>query len=443
MKKILPVALLATLAAKAEAATEQPNIVVLFVDDMGWADMGYRQSQYQTPNLDQLAKDGIDYTRGYVPTATSSPSRAGLLTGKESLRCGFVRHIYDNPNRDEFQSFDKDPGHMLSRGWLPLEEITYAERLKEAGYYNYFVGKWHLGHEPYYPIHQGFDAMYGTCEHGHPKNYYAPFFATENPFPEAKVGEDYLTDKITEGTVNFIKNYDKNEPFLLNVWYYGVHGPQIGKRELVEKYLKEGMTKLQANYAAMIKTIDGSVGEIRAALKESGLDENTIIIFTSDQGGALPNGHLSGGKMGGSTLGEGGTRVPFIIYNPESKVNGTEYTEPVSTIDIFPTMVELATGKKCKDKQIQGVSLTPTFKGKKLAERDLFLHRSYEDQNCAIIRGDWKLIKYRSGKIQLFNLKTDESETTSLINVEPKRTAEMKARLDKWQEEATPKYLLQ
>ncbi len=441
--KILPATFLATAAVGMTQAAElkQPNIVLLFVDDMGWADMGYRNDAYYTPNLDRLAEEGIDYTRAYVPTATSSPSRAALLTGKESLRCGFVRHIYDNPNRDEFQSFAKDPGKMKSRGWLPLEEVTYAERLHDAGYYNYFVGKWHLGHEPYFPIHQGFDAMYGTCEHGHPGNYYAPFFKTMNPLPEAKEG-DYLMETIGQGAVDFISNYKTDQPFLLNVWFYGVHGRRIANKKYVDKYLAAGADETTATYASMLETLDVVVGDIRAALKERGLDENTIIVFSSDQGGALKNGNLRGGKSGGDALAEGGSRVPFIVYDPNSPMLGEKYTEPISTIDVYPTFVELATGKKCKDKVVRGVSLVPTFAGKSLKQRDLFLHRSYEDQNSAIVNGDWKLIKYRSGKIELYNIADDESETTNLAEKYPELSEKMLDRLIKWQAEATPEYLL-
>ncbi len=441
---IIATAAVATQMVGCEKAVEakQPNIVMLFVDDMGWADMGYRTDIYQTPNLDKLASEGIDYTRAYVSTATSSPSRASLLTGKEALRCGFVRHIYDNPDREEFQSFANDPGNMLSRGWLPLEEITYAERLHEAGYYNYFVGKWHLGHEPYYPIYQGFDAMYGTCEHGHPKSYYQTFFASENPFPEA-AADDYLTDLVSQGAEDFIRDYDGDKPFLLNVWYYAVHGPHVANKALLQKYLDAGLDRQTAIYATMLESVDNSVGAIRAALEQKGIADNTIIVFTSDQGGAFPNGHLRGGKMGGYTLGEGGSRVPFLVYAPSSPMLGKKYDAPIQTIDIFPTFVELATSEPCAETQIQGVSLVPTFSGEQLEERDLFLHRSYEDQNSAIINGDWKLIKYRSGKSELYNLAEDESETTNLVDSESQRASEMLDRLNKWQDEATPSYLLQ
>ncbi len=427
-----------------EATPTKPNIVMLFVDDWGWADMGCRNDIYHTPNIDKLMSEGLNYTRGYVSTATSSPSRASLITGKEALRCGFVRHIRNDDNHEEFETLATDPGHMYSRSWLPLEEITYAERLKEAGYYNYFIGKWHLGkgeNDMYFPINQGFDAMYGTCPAGAPSNYYAPFFRKFNPLPETKEG-DYLTDVLTEGAVEFIENYDRDEPFLLNFWYYTVHEPHRPRLDLYEKYLKLGYDDKAAKYASMVESLDMSVGAIRAALERCGLAENTGVVLTSDQGGSQKNGHLRGGKKGGDTLAEGGCRVPFVIYAPWSNMMGKEYNEPVFTADLFPTFVEFATGEKCRDTQIQGVSLMPTLRGEQLAERDLFLHRSYEDQNSVIMRGDWKLIRYRSGKLELYNLAEDESETRNLVDVEPERTKRMYDRLVKWQKEATPTYLL-
>lgn len=218
-------------------AKEQPNIVILFVDDLGWADLGYNNPVFDTPNINKLKSDGLYFSRAYVASATSSPSRASLMTGKESLRCGFVRHIYGKDTSLEFETFENDPGKMKSRAYLPLEEITYAERLKDFGYYNMFVGKWHLGTESYFPTKQGFDAMYGTCEHGHPNSYYQPFFKTNNPFPKAGKN-DYLINMVGNGAVDFINKYDKKAPFLLNVWYYGVHGPQIGRKDLVVKYEK-------------------------------------------------------------------------------------------------------------------------------------------------------------------------------------------------------------
>ncbi|MFR9521903.1 MAG: sulfatase-like hydrolase/transferase, partial [Rikenellaceae bacterium] len=231
------------------AKVEQPNFVVLFVDDLGWADLGYQNPLFETPNINKLKDDGLYFERNYVPTATSSPSRSTLMTGKQALRCGLVRHIYSNEDhlpadqRSEFQTLATDPGNMRSRAWLQLEEITYAERLKELGYYNYFIGKWHLGHEGYFPTDQGFDEAFGSNEHGHPFNYYnAPFFKTQNPFPEVEK-DAYLTEVLTDGAVDFIEGYDFEQPYLLNLWYYTVHSPHYGKREYVEEYLAAGLSK--------------------------------------------------------------------------------------------------------------------------------------------------------------------------------------------------------
>ena len=181
MKKLISSLLL--LNASFAVAQQQPNFVIFFVDDLGWADLGYQNPQFHTPNIDRLRSEGLYYSRAYVSTATSSPSRASLLTGKEALRCGFVRHIYGNAGGAEFETLPQDPGHLKSRAWLPLEEVTYAERLKELGYYNQHVGKWHLGTEEFFPVRQGFDAMYGTCEHGNPRCFYPPFFRVHDPFP--------------------------------------------------------------------------------------------------------------------------------------------------------------------------------------------------------------------------------------------------------------------
>ncbi len=423
-------------------AAEQPNIVMLFVDDLGWNDLGFRNPQFQTPNINALKEKSLNFERAYVPTATSSPSRVALLTGKESLRCGFVRHIYDEAEETEFQLFERDPRQMKSRGYMPHDEVTYAERLTEYGYTNYHVGKWHLGYEDFYPETHGFDHTAATAKYGHPKTYYYPFFDSGSPVDTAKKG-DYITDLVADAAVEYIKEAaTKTEPFLLNTWFYTVHGPHIGKKELVEKYKALGMATRLANYHAMVESLDIAVGRIMESLEQEGVAENTIILFSSDQGGMFDNSPLSGGKLGGNTLGEGGSRVPLLIYSPLHKTAGESYSSPVQTIDIYPTLIELASGKSCSDKWINGVSLIPTLKGKSLKSRDLFLHRSYEDQHAAIIRDEWKLIKYTSGKLELFNIDADQSESTNLINVEPKLAEKMLKRLNAWIEDATPKELL-
>ena len=432
-------------------AQTQPNIVLFFVDDMGWADWNLRNEEFHTPNLNQLKKEGLEFTRAYIPTPTCSPSRASLLTGKEAVRMQMVRHItgtnkratlIDGKVKDEFHIWKNDPVQMPSRSWLPLEEVTYAEALKKEGYYNYFVGKWHLGDEQFFPTKQGFDAQFHTNHHGHPKSYYSPFFPEGNPFPN-KNEDAYLTDVLTDEAERFIGDYDQKNPFMLSMWYFNVHSPFIGRKDWVERYQKEGLKGKDAEYAAMVSVMDESIGRIRTALKTKGIADNTLVIFISDQGGAFKNGNLRGGKKGGDALAEGGARVPMIIYYPTITKPNSTCEVPIQTIDVFPTLMEIATGKKYKNKSIQGKSLMPLLKGKsakKLEKRALFGFRSYEDQYCSIVCGDWKIIKYHSGKHELYNLKTDSDESNDLIGNGLKQEKKLKKKLVAWERRAVPKF---
>lgn len=442
MKQIIT--LLLALNLLTAFAEEKKNIVLLFVDDLGWADLGFRNPALHTPNIDQLRQEGMDFERAYIPTPTCSPSRASLLTGKEAARMGFSRHItHENMetghNSKEYNLWPKDPVQRPSRNWLPLEETTYAESLNELGYYNMFVGKWHLGHEGYFPVSQGFDEMYGTHYHGHPKNYFAPFFKSSNPLSQFQDGE-YLTNVLTDKAVDFISSYDKEQPFMLSLWYYTVHGPQIGRKDWLERYKAEGLTGKYAEYAAMISVLDESVGKIRQVLDAKGIADNTVIIFFSDQGGAFKNGELRGGKKGGETLCEGGARVPLLILNPGVTKAGSRTRTPVSSIDIFPTLMEMASGESYSNKAIQGKSLVPLMKGEDMDERQLFFLRSYEDQYASVIEGDWKLIKYHSGKYELYNIKEDESEQNNLKDTEVKMFKHLAKALNKWEKKAVPAY---
>jgi len=357
---------------------------------------------------------------------TGNKKRATLIDGKE---------------KDEFHIWKNDPVQMPSRSWLPLEEETYAEALKTQGYYNYFIGKWHLGDERFFPVHQGFDAQFHTNENGHPKSYYSPFFPKGNPYPN-KDKDAYLTDVLTDEAERFISDYDKKQPFMLSMWYFNVHSPFIGRKDWVERYKKEGLTGKDAEYAAMISVMDESIGRIRAALKANKMDKNTVVLFISDQGGAFKNGDLRGGKKGGDALAEGGARVPFLIHYPNVTKANTTCDIPIQTIDVFPTLMEIATGEKYKNKAIQGKSLMPLLKGKKprkLRKRALFGFRSYEDQYCSITYRHWKMIKYHSGKFQLYNLNEDIGEQNDLIDKELKIAKKLKKKLAKWESEAVPK----
>ena len=423
---------------------KKPNIVLLFVDDYGWADIGYRNATFTTPNLDQLKKESLDFTRAYIPTPTCSPSRLSLLTGKEAVRLEMSRHIPEKEDfiNEAYNLWPTDPVKRPSRNYLPLEEVTYAETLKEHGYYNMFVGKWHLGEGKHYPEYQGFDATFGTTDHGHPKNYYYPFFKEGDPkeFQKNYKEGDYLTNVLTDGAVDFIKNYDKAQPFMLSFWYYSVHGPSVGRKDLLKKYQDLGLKGKYADHAAMVEAMDESVGRVRKALEEKGIDDNTVIIVLSDQGGAYTNAPLSGGKKGGNTLGEGGARVPLLISYPGVTTASTETAIPVQSIDIYPTLVEIASGKKYENKDIQGVSLMPILRGETIKKRNLYFFRSYEDQYAAVISDDWKLVKYHSGKFQLFNVTKDISEQNNLIGKGLDIENILKKDIANWEVEAVPSF---
>ncbi len=441
----LPLVFLGTaLPAMGAAPKEKMNIVMMFVDDLGWADLGFRNAKFDTPNIDKLFDEGLNFERAYVAQPASSASRAGLLTGKEPVRTGIVRHIEnkDAGSGREYNMWPNDPIAMPSRNYLQLEEITYAERLREYGYHNIFVGKWHMGSGKYWPEHQGFDEWFGLSDFGNVSSYYAPFFrfpSGEDTTKEAKKGT-FMSDYVTDKAVDLIDNYDGDKPFQMSLFYYDVHTPNLGRKDLVEKYKKEGMSSRDANYAAQVAVVDMSVGEVRKALERNGLAENTVVIFFSDQGGPFSNYPLRGCKLIDDTLAEGGIRVPLAIYYPGSDMMAKTCDVPVSAIDLYPTFVEIASGKKCKDKQIQGVSLLPILKGKDLKDRDLHFWRSYIDQYAAIIRGDWKLIKWFTGGYQLYNLRSDIGETTDLKDVEPKIFESLKESLWEWELEAVPSY---
>ncbi len=426
------------------ASHEKPNIVFMFVDDLGWADLGFRNPKFETPNIDKLKGESINFERAYVAQPASSASRAGLLTGKEPVRVGVVRHIENKVagTDEEFNMWPNDPINMPSRNWMPLEEITFAERLQEYGYHNMFVGKWHLGGPEYWANNQGYDDVYGLSDYGNVSNYYAPFFRfpkgddTTKDAIDGTLMSDYLTDK----AVSLIENYDGDKPFQMSLFYYNVHTPNLGRKDLVEKYIARGMSKRDANYAAQVAVVDMSVGEVRKALEQKGIADNTIIIFFSDQGGPFSNYPLRGCKLIDDTLAEGGIRVPLMICYPGVTEAGRTCDTPVSALDFYPTLVEIASGKKCKDSQIQGVSLLPILKGGDIKPRNIYFWRSYHDQYAAMINGDWKIIKWYTGKYQMYNLRSDIGETTDLQNIHPQLFEKMKKELWAWEQQTIPSY---
>ena len=440
----LPVMLLRLcllLALCAIVSTAAPNFLLLFVDDLGWQHVGYQGGAYETPRIDRLASESMIFSRAYIPTPTCSPSRAALLTGQHPARIGIVRHIPIGPKfgfdsfgrtNQEFNYWEGDPSRWPSRNWLPLDAVTIAEALGPLDYRSAFFGKWHLGSEDFHPIRQGFDEQFGVSNFGHPGSYYPPYWRTGDPYPDEEPGK-YLTDRLTDDVVNYLAKAGEDRPFLATVFFYNVHAPHIGRRDLVRKYLDRSFSDDRAQLAAMVEATDSSVGRILDALQESGHADDTVVIFLGDQGGLRYNEPLRGGKPGGTALYEGGARVPMLIRWPENVPAGAKQATPAVSVDIFPTIVDLAGGDPSKFAPLDGLSLKPLLtRGGRIEREALFLERHYEDQYAAVVAGNWKLVAYWSGTRELYHLKNDPSENRDISSKHPERVRELSELLAGW-----------
>jgi arylsulfatase A len=427
-------------AVAAEARPPRPNFVFILIDDMGWKDVGCMGSTFfKTPNVDRLAASGMRFTQGYAACPVCSPTRASIVTGRYPARL----HLTDwLPGRG-----DRPSQKLLRpkiRQALPLEEITLAEALKPAGYVSAAIGKWHLGGEGHLPQNQGFDVNVAGTRAGSPTGGYFNF---KSPSLTLHKGE-YLTDRLTEEAEKFIEQ-NREKPFLLYLAHYAVHIPLQAKKDLVEKYraiAKTGQPQHNPVYAAMIESVDDSVGRVLKKLDDLKLADRTVVVFTSDNGGlsvkegpntpSTSNGPLRGGK---GYLYEGGTRVPFIVRAPGVSRAGTVCDVPVSSIDFYPTFLELAGIKPDPKKPVDGVSLVPLLKGGKELKRDaLYWHYPhYSNQGgrpgSSVRQGDYKLIEFfEDGKLELYNLKDDPAEKHNLSEKLPEKTGELHAMLKGW-----------
>ena len=450
-RAILLVLVLATCGylAAAPAPRTRPNIVCILIDDMGWADGGCFGSKfYQTPQLDALAAAGMRFTQAYAAGAVCSPTRAALMTGKYPARLHLTDWIPGEgaPQNSRFKIPDWQQH-------LPLEETTLAEALKKLGYRTAHLGKWHLGGEEFFPEHQGFDTNIGGSDKGQPGSYFWPYGATNNAWRVPGLAErggqsgEYLTDQLTDEAVRFIEaNQDK--PFYLSFCHYAVHEPLQGKPELIHQAADRPGADGQSNtvYAAMLRSVDESVGRIVKKLDALHLADRTLIVFTSDNGGAVHFGQppatsnfpLRDGK--GSAY-EGGLRVPLLVKLPGVTRAGSVCDTPVITMDCFPTLLEVAGADKSASRTaVDGVSLVPLLRGEKTwPHPELFWHYPHylndgKVSPYSVARvGDWKLIHfYEAGREELYNLAADISEKNDLVAANSAKRKELGARLDAW-----------
>ena len=452
----------------AEEPKGKPNVVFILADDLGYTDLSCMGSEYyETPNIDNIAKKGMVFTNGYAACQVCSPSRASIMSGKFPARHGITDWIgaASGEHWRNAKRFTQllPPEYVHS---LPSEYVTLPEALKLAGYKTFFAGKWHLGGSGSYPEDHGFDINIGGWEKGGPiGGYFSPY---ENPNLTDGLNGENLEMRLANETVKFIKE-NKDKPFFAYLSFYAVHAPiqttEARWKKYRDKAEKMGISKNgfamgkrlpirlhQDNpvYAGLIESMDDAVGLVLDELKRLGLDKNTIVIFTSDNGGvasgdnySTSNSPLRGGK--GSQW-EGGIRVPYFISIPRKRFAGKICDVPVSGVDFYPTILDLAGLPLKPDQHQDGISLLPLLDGEKIADRALIWHYPHYgnqggDPNSIIRRGDWKLIHYlENGKNELYNLENDISEKLDVAAANPDKTAELWAELDQYLTSVGAKY---
>jgi arylsulfatase A-like enzyme len=417
----------------------------MLIDDMGWTDLGcYGSKYYETPHIDQLAKDGMKFTQAYSACTVCSPTRAAVLTGKSPARL----HI-----TDWIAGHDRPHARLKIPEWtqqLPLEEETLAERLKTRGYATASIGKWHLGGPELYPQQQGFDTNIGGTDRGSPPSYFSPYkIDTLKDGPK----DEFLTDRLTSEAIGFIER-NKATPFFIYLPHYAVHTPIMGKPEVVAKYQAKRAAGGHSNpvYAALVESVDDSVGRLRATLEKEGLWENTIFIFTSDNGGLSGTISAKGwsrgptdnspSRLGKGSAYDGGVHIPLIVTWP-GKINpGSECDTPVISYDHVPTLLE-ATATKLKDGQIvDGESLMPLLTEKGFLKRDAIYwhyphyHPGSATPYSAIKEGDWKLIEFlETGKVELYNHRRDPGEMQDTSDIDGDIAQSLTEKLHAWKKE--------
>ncbi len=425
----------------------KPNVLIILADDLGYSDLSCMGSNYyETPNIDRIAESGMVFTNGYANCQVCSPSRASILTGQFPARHGITNWIGELSGTDwrQMNRYSKllpaEYKHQLDSALTTLPEV-----LKQAGYTTFFAGKWHLGGKGSWPEDHGFDINMGGWDSGGPKGgYFSPY---KNPnLIDGPEGEN-LEMRLASETVKFIKE-NREKPFLAYLSFYAVHGPIQTTKAKWAKYRNKAerqgiadtgfkMAKhlpcrlYQDNpvYAGLVESMDDAVGKVIGSLQQLGLDKNTIVIFTSDNGGvtsgdsfSTSNAPLRGGK---GYQWEGGIREPFFVSVPWMDLDGKKSDVPVTGADIFPTILDLLGLNLMPEKHMDGQSFLPVLNSNGLQERALIWHYPHYgnqggDPSSIIRKGDWKLIHYyEDGHEELYNLKEDLSETTDLATSHP------------------------
>lgn len=430
-------------AAPLAAQRRAPNVVLILIDDYGWRDTGYNGSTfYETPNIDALAKSGMVFTNGYSASPVCSPTRSAIMTGKYPARLHLTSHLQGATNRFHYSKVLQPHARLA----LPLEEVTIAELLREQGYRTACIGKWHLGAKGFLPSDQGFDVGLAGDEAGSTNDFFFPKWLKKIPL-DGKPGQ-YLTDRLTDLAVDFIAD-NKSRPFFLYLPHFAVHTPIQGKPDKVVKYdakSQAGNPQNYGEYAAMIESVDESVGRVIVALREHGVEDNTLVLFSSDNGG-VSSREWKGRpvtsnlplRLGKGHLYEGGIRVPTIARWPGVTKAGSTCHEVVAAYDYAPTIADAVGVPASKLPKMDGRSFTRLLRGSpRLEARDNFWHYPhYSPQlgrpSAAMRRGDYKMILFfEDDHVEMYNLKKDIGETKDLVASDPGRAADMRRALEAW-----------
>jgi len=435
------------IAPAKDKSSVKPNIVLILVDDMGWSDVvcNVDNGYFETPNIDRLASEGMRFTNAYAACAVCSPTRASVMTGRYPARIGITDWIRPSEGTVNPQGYEGDSSKevLCPENYIFLDpgEVTIAEILKDSGYTSCHVGKWHLGSASFYPTAQGFDYNVGGTSAGQPPTYFDPY--SISTLADRQTGE-YLTDREGDEAVGFIENaVDQSKLFFLYMAHYAVHSPIQAKSDIIAKYdakPKPADLSASAEYAAMVQSVDEAVGQIMAKVDALGVRDNTVVIFTSDNGGESAFTDNSPLRSGKGYPYEGGIREPWIVRWPGVVEPASTCAEPVITVDILPTICEILGLRLPLGLVIDGESIVALLKqAGSLRRKELFWHfphyrYSQEVPYSIIRRGDWKLIKRYSGanKYELFNLKDDPYEQENLADAEAPKLKELEERLAIW-----------
>jgi uncharacterized sulfatase len=398
-----------------------PNFVFILIDDLGWSDLAcYGNEFHETPNIDKIAAEGIKYTDAYAASAVCSPTRVSIYSGQYPARIGMTDFIPGH-----WRPYEKVIVPQNNPQHLPLASYTIAESLKDEGYNTGIYGKWHCGYgDKYSPSNQGFDSSVVMFGWGHFGNF---------SNPNINIGKDeYFAEVIAEKAINFMKK-NKDNPFLLFVSHFAVHLPLEARDEMIKKYLKKEKPNDKINnpiYAAMVEHVDQSVGKIVDEIDRLDLTDNTVLVIFSDNGGLIKifngkgefvtnNDPLRGEK---GTLYEGGIRVPLIIRYPPKIKKGMVCDMPVSSVDFYPTFLDMAGVELPLNHALDGISLVPSFSGKILSRDAVFWHYPHYHHSVpasAVRKDEWKLIQFLDdGRTELYNLEKDIKESDNLAEKE-------------------------